>query len=91
MTVNVNPTKPNDVKNEHHSKQKPCRIVVKWDETIYKKTYDSFSPIIYLNCDNNRLTALPDHLPHSLKKLDFSYNDISQLPEKLNNYKILFT
>jgi Leucine-rich repeat (LRR) protein len=54
-------------------------------------SYDSFSHIIYLNCENNSLTALPDHLPHSLKKLDFSYNDISQLPEKLNNYKILFT
>ena len=39
-----------------------------------------FTQLQELNCEQNKLTSLPDHLPHYLRRLYCSCNQLTSLP-----------
>ena len=44
---------------------------------------ERYNDIMYIDCCNNELTSLPEHLPNSLQKLDCGSNESTSLPEHL--------
>ena len=74
-------------------------IKIKYSLEEPEKTYSSFrklkqlgnyNEIVFLDCSDNELTSLPDHLPHSLQELYFSDNKFTSLPDLPNSLQKLY-
>jgi Leucine-rich repeat (LRR) protein len=56
---------------------------VEYKNFIEIQQLSDYDDIVYINCYNNNLTALPSKLPESLQTLDCNYNNLTSLPTNL--------